>query len=473
MSIRLRLALWYGGLAGLCVLLICALTYAIHSRAHYDDVDRVLAAAAEHTAREYVEGMLSGAPVDHIAIPSLAGLVVRVYSADARLLVESPGSEILPATPPRSITAQAVPSPFDPLVGLAPRLVRIEPGIGSFGLTRDQSGTRWRLYALPLNSTDDFLVTALPLDQIDVSVERFRLILLVLGSAGVLASFLAGTVIAGRALRPIAALTETAQLIAAAREWSRRVPADQSRDELGHLAATFNGMLDSLEEAYQAQQRFVADASHELRSPLTSIQANLQLLETEGALTAAERATAVREAHREARRLARLVADLLALARADAGIALRREPVELDRVLIETLRDTRHLVQGRRLQITDLEPARVAGDQDRLAQLVLILVDNALKYTPPGGEIALGLRHSAGEAEVTVRDTGPGIPKEDLPRVFERFYRADPTRSRDPGGTGLGLPIARWIVEQHGGTIVLSNNPQGGLTATVRILRLA
>jgi signal transduction histidine kinase len=197
--------------------------------------------------------------------------------------------------------------------------------------------------------------------------------------------------------------------------------------------------------------------------------ANLELLERRGDLPTAEREEALHDATRETRRLARLVADLLALARADAGMPVRRRPVELDRVLLDAFGQVRHLADGKAVALDALEPAIVNGDPDQLKQLLLALIDNAIKYTPPGGSVTLRLRRVADTAEVSVQDTGIGISPEALPHVFERFYRADPARQRDPGGTGLGLAIARWIAEQHGGTVVLESQPGKGTTATVRL----
>jgi signal transduction histidine kinase len=232
-------------------------------------------------------------------------------------------------------------------------------------------------------------------------------------------------------------------------------------------------MLESLDEAYRAQQRFVSDASHELRAPLTIIQANLDLVERMPDLPADERNQAFAEAGREARRLSLLVADLLALARADAGVPLQHRPVELDRVLLDAVGDARLLARGQQVEIDAIEPVIVDGDPDRLKQLLIILLDNAMKYTPAGGRVGVALRRDGRYASVTVVDSGIGIAPADLPRVFERFYRADLARSRDPGGTGLGLSIARWIAQQHGGDVTLSSEPGRGTTAVARLLRSA
>jgi len=242
----------------------------------------------------------------------------------------------------------------------------------------------------------------------------------------------------------------------------------ERRDELGQLATAFNGMLTSLEEAYRTQQRFVADASHELRAPLTALQGNLELLERAPDLPDAEKAEMVACLRQEIGRMGRLVSDLLALAHADAGQKLvSKKLVELDRLLLEAFRDARGLAKGQRLSVGELDQLQVVGDPDRLKQLLVILMDNALKYTPTGGEVSLGLRRSGGIVELTVKDTGIGISAEDLPHIFERFYRADKARSRDLGGSGLGLSIAKWIVEQHGGSISVSSIPGSGSTFTV------
>jgi signal transduction histidine kinase len=166
-----------------------------------------------------------------------------------------------------------------------------------------------------------------------------------------------------------------------------------------------------------------------------------------------------------------LVADLLALARADAGASVRKERVELDWVVLEALREARHLAHGQQIEVEAIEPVLIQGDGDRLKQLILILLDNAIRYTPVDGRIFLAMHRDASSALIRVKDSGIGIPAEDLPHVFERFYRADPARARDPGGTGLGLAIAKWIVTQHGGEIGMASTQGHGAEVTVRLPR--
>ncbi len=472
MSFRGRLALWYGGTAGTLVALACVYSFALHSRTHYDELDAMLESMTAHVA-----GELTAAPTPEerqaiLGGTEILGMWVRVYTAKGELEAESDVAEAAPRVDPRAVLAGGSPTPYGGVSSLIRGPHQLPRGPGAFGLARRSDGERWRVYVMPHGVHAENLVTAMPLNHLDASIESFRRLMLVMALAGSAGAFLVGWILAGRATRPITVLTETAGAIARSREFSHRVPGDPTRDELGRLADTFNTMLSNLEQAYATQQRFIADASHELRAPLTLIQANLELARRP-AMPPADQATALGEAYTETSRLTRLVADLLALARADAGTPIRHERVELDRLVMEVLGETKRLAREHRLAVDGLEPCTVSGDPDRLRQLLVILLDNALKYTPPGGRVALRLRRERDTAVITVSDTGVGISSEHLPHVFERFYRVDPGRSRDPGGTGLGLQIARWIVEQHGGSIELNSRPDEGTTAVVRLPVLA
>jgi two-component system, chemotaxis family, CheB/CheR fusion protein len=219
----------------------------------------------------------------------------------------------------------------------------------------------------------------------------------------------------------------------------------------------------------ESQRRFLADAAHELRAPLAVIQGNLEVLERFPNMTVIERKDAINESAREAIRLGRLANDLLALARGDAGDGLHLERLELVPILEQTLREAAHLASGRKLEYLSLEPCTILGDADKLKQLTLILLDNALKYALEGGRVWLELKHVDNHAEIRISNTGQGISQDDLKRVFERFYRTDTSRSRQTGGTGLGLSIARWIAEQHGGTVELESELGAITTAIVRL----
>ncbi|MFD1733699.1 ATP-binding protein [Deinococcus malanensis] len=286
----------------------------------------------------------------------------------------------------------------------------------------------------------------------------------------VLAVLLIGWWVAGSALRPVDRLTRAARAIAQSRDLGRRVRTGGARDELGRLATTFNGMLESLETAWQSQQRFVGDASHELRAPLTVMRGNLELLRRHPHLDAAEREEMLSDIERETSRLTRLVEDLLLLARSDAGVTLACRPVSLRAVAQEAMRGARLLAPALRLALhADDRPYMVSGDHDRLKQLLLILLDNAIKYSPEGSTVTVYLDQQGGEVLLSVQDQGSGIPPEAQPHIFERFYRADPARQREPGGAGLGLPIAQWIASQLRGTLEVQHTGPDGTTFCLRL----
>jgi signal transduction histidine kinase len=311
---------------------------------------------------------------------------------------------------------------------------------------------------------------------------RTLLTLLLTGSAVCLGLVCAAAwFLARRALAPIAAITTTAARIAESADFVDRVRGPARLDEVGRLAATFNTMLNRLEAVHAAQRRFVSDASHELRAPLTTIRGNAELLLLDPATPPDEREDALRDIAAEAARLARLVDDLLALARGDARLHSRPQPVHLHELLCATA----HLMADRpdvsQVLLGQTDAATVYADPDRLEQLLIILLDNARKYTPPDGCIDCSLRADDCYATVTVCDTGIGIHPDDLPHIFERFYRADRARTHEPArrgdasfdghavpGTGLGLAIARQIVEEANGTIAAESEAGTGTSFIVR-----
>ncbi len=224
-------------------------------------------------------------------------------------------------------------------------------------------------------------------------------------------------------------------------------------------------------QSSEMQKRFVADAAHELRAPLTAIRGNLELLRRYEHIATEERLEMLSDAEREASRLSRLISDMLSVARGDAAQRADVSPLQFNQLLEQALRGASHLSIDHRLESDKLPNAMIYGDRDSLMQLVLVLLENALKYTPKGGTVRVSLLLEPDWAELRVSDDGPGIASEDLPLVFERFYRVDRARTpgRDPGGTGLGLPIAKLIVEAHAGTVKLESQLGMGTTAVVRL----
>jgi len=472
LSIRMRLALGCMVLCDLILLIVGIIGYSFHARSLYNSLDHTLVISVEHAKAEMVTLADNGL---HLSKGSdKLDVVFRLYDSNGNFYESTPAPGLLPpANATLSLSRPAGPA-HDFLARLAPPLSDLpaattEQAFGLFATTEQ----RWRAYIVVVRSDTSIIgyIEALtPLGRVDNSIKELQELFLAIGVVGVVIALMGSLLVSSQVFRPIAKMVQSAQAIALSRDFSQRIETPHRLDELGHLAVTFNDMLKNLEETYRTQQRFVADASHELRAPLTAIQGNLELLRRQqNIMTEAEKEEALTEASRESARLSRLVADLLILARADAGVSLKRQPVSLDEVVLEAFHQARRMTTGQTIVLKPFEPICVEGDEDQLKQLLLILLDNALKYVPADGQVTLELKRLDKEAQIIVSDTGVGIPATDLPHVFERFYRADPARSRDPGGTGLGLPIARWITEQHGGRIEIASEPGQGTTITVQL----
>jgi signal transduction histidine kinase len=237
-------------------------------------------------------------------------------------------------------------------------------------------------------------------------------------------------------------------------------------DEVGRLAETFDSMMDRLEQSFETQKRFIADASHELRTPLTAIKGNAELISI---APPDERDLCVSAIRREAERMSRLVNDLLLLAEADiAEQPIHPRPLDL-RPLVEDVYRAAQLLGGEKVTVLleEAQPTPAVADPDRIKQLLLNLVDNAVKFTPQGGAVSLRLSQNGGWTEIAVSDTGVGISSEEQDAIFRRFYRVD--KSRSTRGSGLGLAICSWIAEAHGGSIDVSSIPGKGSTFTLRL----
>jgi len=342
----------------------------------------------------------------------------------------------------------------------------------SSSFTVDVDGTRLRAMVTPVPGEREprgFVLAASPLNQQYVILEQLRNLLLVGNIVGLLVASSAGWFIAGRGIRPIREITNSVKAIAVSNCFSQRLRVDSSRDELGRLATTLNEMLSNLDAAYSAQRRFVADASHELRSPLTSIRSNIEILQRALDAPKEDRAEALADVAAEVDRMTKLTDDLLSLARADAGHKMEMSKVALHKLIEDVVRQFRLRSNGVVLEIGRLDRTYVQGNVTWLKQLLVILIDNAVKYTPKGGYVTLHLERRRDSADIKVSDTGIGIPPEDLPHIFKRFYRADKARFRNEGGAGLGLSVAQWIAHEHGGQIDVCSEVGKGTTFTVRI----
>jgi two-component system, OmpR family, sensor kinase len=477
LPIRLRLALWYSLLLAVVLTLVSLLVYNNITSNLWQQVDQSLqdrAATIAAQSRVALRPSPSG-PVLSVDLPapqnlSTSDIFVQIMRLDGSVVRASDNLAGVELPKGAAVTDVGAGSP---------------PQYDTVTL----SDQRLRIYCAPLQAGGQpvaLIEVARLLNTYDQTASSLSLQLGVGSGLALLVALALGWLVSGQALRPLERVSRTAERIGQERDFGRRVPYRGPNDEVGRLAATFNTMLDRLqgsfadtqeaarrlEAALAAQKRFVGDASHELRTPLTAIRGNAELMQRIPNMTATDRQESIAEIASEAQRMSRLVDDLLALARADAGHHLRKEPVTLAPLVRGAYAAARHLPGGVRLALEEpLPDATVVGDSDSLKQLLLILLDNACKYTPAGGRVDIGATARETTVEIAVRDTGQGIAPEDLPHIFDRFYRAD--QARAAGGAGLGLSIAGWIVGEHGGQIRVQSLPGAGSVFTVTLPRAA
>lgn len=310
-----------------------------------------------------------------------------------------------------------------------------------------------------------YLQVARLLDSFE-SFNRFLVIALFVGFAAATASLFLAVLLTPGSFRPLEDIATVTRQITNADDLSRRVPEKGRTDEIGVLARSINQTLERLERLFKTQQRLVADVSHELRTPLTAIRGNIDLMRRMGEGDP-QSLTIIQE---EVDRMTRLVGDLLLLARADAGeLSFQKKRVELDLIFFEVYHQAILLTETLEVSIGEVDQVVVDGDPDRLKQLLLNLASNAVKYTPDGGKVTMNLSKADGWAHVQISDSGLGIPADDLPYIFDRFYRVDKARSRGQGGSGLGLSIAKWIAMSHGGDISVSSQVGEGSTFVISL----
>ena len=452
MDLRSRLTLFNTFIVGGVLLLFGTAIYLAASLALTNQVDNALAGAANQIFR-YIR-VNQGGELKMDTLPELdlsTDVYFQVWGRDSRLKFSSLNlGNLSKALDPRSLGA-VKPIFRETLVNNA----------------------RIRVLTVPLtigNSTRVIgtLQIAASLGVIDATL-RVLLIILVSGSViAMLIAGLAGWWSTSQALRPLNLVTETALQITRADDLSRRIPYQgPPDDEIGQLITAFNQTLGRLENLFTSQRRFIADVGHELRTPLTVIRGNVDLMRRMNC-TDEESMISIEN---EVERLTRLVGDLLLLAQAESGkIPLARRTVELDTLVLEAMQQMRVLAKDKlSFRLGEFDQVLVCGDQDRLKQVLVNLIGNAIQYTPQGGEIVVGLGKVEKQARLTVSDTGPGIPPDDMPHIFERFYRGEKsrTRSKDGKGFGLGLSIAYWIVRNHGGKIDVGPNQPHGTTFCV------
>jgi two-component system OmpR family sensor kinase len=457
MSIRLRLTLLYSLILALTLIIFSVILYVTQARTTLNDTREALAERAKYL----IEGPLAHGYWDKALKPdpSRIGTFTQIRDLDGQVLGRSPNlADDAPALP-----------------------------LGEMALQAAQQGQTWveiaetdteRLFIhnQPLNygadNTPLILQVATSLVEQDQNLSTLGRILIIGSSVAVIAAFGSGWLLAGVALRPINRLRQTAQAIGVERDFNRRVDYRGPNDEIGQLVTTFNDMLAELQAAFvqvegmlQTQRRFAADASHELRTPLTTLRGNIGLLQRQPPINAEDRADVLDDMVAETERLMRLVNDLLALARADAGQPLSQEPVPLKPLLEDVCQQVKLLAPERSIVCHASFGATVIADNDALKQVLLVLLDNALKHTPPETTITLRTHLNDGHIAIQVSDDGPGIAPIHLPHLFDRFYRGDTARSSP--GAGLGLAIAEELVKAQNGVINVESRVDHGSTFTL------
>ena len=449
MSFRRRLALSCGAAVAVAVVLGCGFAYWIVRDTLRDQIDNSMLsqvrnlsqrpplAADEVMAGEAGRSQVVPVPDDRVLLTEEAPVFIRILRTERR-------SASLPDNLQR-----------DPELEAVARHER-EP----FFDDREIDGTHVRVR---FDTVGDGLAVfaARPLTEVDHALGTLRWALGVLALAGIALAVFLSRLATRTAIRPVSELTEAAEHVASTRDLSRRIEA-AGEDEVSRLATSFNTMLEALERSQRAQRQLVADASHELRTPLTSLRTNLEVLARGGPPDEGDRERLRADLVAELEELTALVGDLVELARDDEPEPPATEDVRLDRLVAAAVERARRHAPSISFE-TELEPALVQGVPARLDRAVTNLLDNAAKFSPPGGVVEVAIR----DGELTVRDRGPGIASDDREQVFDRFFRADAARGRP--GSGLGLAIVRQVAEGHGGSVAAETAEGGGALLRLRL----
>ncbi len=465
MSFRARLTLAYTSFFAITLLLLgCGIYFAVRTALMRSVESDLRAATSQVTAIFNAGGVAPIVTESGQLFAYLRGEFIQVFNNPNMVAqVFEPDGTPLGSTP--NLGGRSLPLPSGALD------LQVDDLRTGITVVREIDDIRVQSLVTPLVLQNGRVVGLLQVSRTLKDVDRtLQLLTSMLLGGGVIALVLTAigaALLARRAMRPIERITRTAQSIVGADDLGQRVPVPPHHDELQRLTITINDLLSRLETLFTTQRRFIADVSHELRTPLTVMQGNLEILQRSGARNPELLNESVSDMRRETARLIRMVNDLLLLAQSDARLEVRREPVELDTLLLEIYRELRPLADEVTLKIGAEDQVQVIGDRDRLKQALLNLGVNALQYTPPGGYVTLGLEQRDGYACLSVADTGEGINPDDLPHLFNRFYRADRSRSRHKGGAGLGLSIVKWVAEAHHGHATVASVPGRGSTFAI------
>ncbi len=463
LSIRVRLSLWYGTALALSFAIFAFVLYAVVARGLRDQVDNSLEQAAAVAVRALEQrGIGPSLPFEDLAadFPELAVLdkFFQIFSPAGKITIQSPNVRLHDIPLSRTALESA-------LLGQA-----------TFESAKFRGESPVRILSVPIRRGAilvNIVQVGTSLHPVEHTLRRMLAVFLVATPIALLVALVGGWFLAGRALKPVDAITHAARRIAAG-DLSQRLTTPPSSDEIGQLAATFNDMIARLDASFQQVRRFTADASHELRTPLTVLRGEAELA-LRRPRPVEDYRLVLESSLEEIDRMSRIVDELLFLARANLGeVRMESKPVRLDQLVQDIQRQAVVLGQEQTVEVVAdaLEPVTVLGDELRLRELILNLVDNAIKYSRAGGKVELTLKEDHGLARLSVSDHGIGIPPEAQARIFDRFYRTDEARAHCKKGTGLGLSICKWIAEAHQGRIEVRSTVGQGAQFTV-VLPLA
>ncbi len=465
-SIKFRFTVWYLLILGILLIALSSGVYLYMANTLYENLDDSLKLRA--TQLKDIRGVFLS--MSQGEFQEELGEIVIVYLQNENKLTQISGRQAINI---EGDTNSIVNEAFN--------------GNSAFTTVETDAGRKLRLLAVPLSPEGPgfshipgmqaqwvkldsaVLVVGRPMDDVVDALQRLRRILMLAIPLTLLIAGAGGIFLARRALKPVDHIAQTALEIEEG-DLSRRIPV-QTKDELGRLAATINQMIERLERAFKRQQEFTGDASHELRTPLAVIEAE-STLALQRERSADEYKRSLETVTQETKHMSHIIDQLMVLARADAGTDRKSfTEVDLGELVKEIAGDAQILCRekGLKFESGPIENLPVKGDINSLRDLFLNLVDNAVRYTPEGGTVKISLEQKGQEAIVAFADTGIGIPPEEIPHIFERFYRVDKARSRAEGGSGLGLAICRHIAQMHEGMIEVESQPAQGSIFTVRL----
>ncbi len=465
-TVRARLTIWYVAALAAALIVVGGLIYVLLARSLYVRIDENLSAVARIAMTSLSNDLTEGQDVADAARSTAAELassqqMLLIYNGAGTLLAEQgrdddleftlPALDAIPDGEPILLTLEEPRDPTD-RHRLALRRATIDPG----GVP----------YVIVIGSS---------LERTDEELESLREILWYVGPLALVIAGIGGWFLAKHSLAPVMAMADRARKIGVG-NLSERLPAGNRRDELGRLAQTFNDLLGRIEESMVQQRQFMADASHELRTPVATARTAASVALQQASRGEDEYRQALDIIEQQTSRLSRIVDDMFTLARADAGnYPVRMTPMYLDEIVEEVARAERVLARAKNVSVeTAAEPsAAFVGDEDLIRRLLVNLVDNAVRHAPEGSTVTMALVDRGTLYTIAIDDAGPGIPPHVQPHIFERFYRGDAARPRDQpyDGAGLGLALARWIAREHGGDVALADSSAAGTTFVITLPR--